>query len=140
MAEVIAKRLLSDLGLTDIELDSAGTLEIEGRPASESSVRAVAEIGLELSDHRSQGLVASGIEEADLVFVMAPEHEYFIRARFPGKELRICRLWEYTKQPGRLSRIDDPIGQPFERYVSCREDIRECLIKWLEEFSGRSEK
>lgn len=137
MAEVIARRLLSDLGLTDIELNSAGTLEIEGRPASESSVRAVAEIGLDLSDHRSQGLVGCGIEEADLVFVMGPEHEHFIRARFPQKEISICRLWEYTKQPGRLSRIDDPIGQPFERYVSCREDIRECLIEWSKEFVGR---
>jgi protein-tyrosine phosphatase len=136
MAEIIARQLLSDLGLTDIELDSAGTLEIEGRPASDSSVRAVAEIGLDLSDHRSQGLVACGIEKADLVFVMAPEHEHFIRSRFPQKDLRICRLWEYTKQPGRLSRIEDPIGQPFGRYVSCREDIRECLIQWLDEFAG----
>jgi protein-tyrosine-phosphatase len=87
--------------------------------------------------HRSKGLLTSRIEEADLVVVMAPEHEYVIRARFPREKLDICRLWEYTIKLGRLSRIDDPIGQSFECYVSCREDIRECLIEWSKEFAGR---
>ena len=137
MAEIVARRLLSEMNLEDVELDSAGTLEIEGHSASESAVRAVAEIGLDLSSHRSKGLLTSRIEEADLIVVMAPEHEYAIRARFPSEELDICRLWEYTREPGRLSQIDDPIGQSFESYVSCREDIRECLIEWSKEFAGR---
>ncbi len=131
MAEVIGQQLLDEGGIPTDCVESAGTLGIEGQPASEFAIKAVGELGLDLSGHRSQGVSARHLDEADFLVAMAPEHAREIWMQRPATESRIVRLWIYTKRKGRLHRIDDPIGKSYEVYLEARDNIRECLQNWI---------
>lgn len=137
MAEVIAGNRLPQPDLPVEWIESAGTLGIEGQMAAEYAIRAVGEWGLDLSAHRSQGISASHLNEADFIVAMAPDHAREIWMRRPEAESRIVRLWTYTTRRGRLNRIDDPIGQPYEAYLAARDDISECLENWIRTLGGR---
>jgi protein-tyrosine-phosphatase len=131
MAEAIGRQLLFEGGIPTGWVESAGTLGIEGQPASEFAIKAVGELGLDLSGHRSQGVSARHLDEADYLVAMAPEHAREVWMQRPATEPRIVRLWIYTTRKGRLQRIDDPIGKSYEVYVEARDNIRECLQNWI---------
>jgi protein-tyrosine-phosphatase len=130
MAFVIAERTLAEEGIPVEWLASGGTLGIQGEPAAGHALLAVGEIGLDLSVHRSKGVGAAELDGADQIVVMAPDHEREIRMRRPDAEPKIVRLWEYTSRSGRLKRISDPIGQPYQDYIACRGDLLECIRNW----------
>lgn len=127
MAAVLGQRLL---GPDDLVI-SAGTLGIHGQPAATHAQRAVAEVGLSLDGHRSQGVSLPILRAADHLVVMSPEHEVELRRRDPSAEDKVVRLWEHTRAPGRLREIADPVGQDYAAFVRCRDDLDECLRVWV---------
>ncbi len=133
MAEAIARDMLEKRGST-ARVSSAGSLGIVDHPASENSVKAIAEIGLDLSSHRSQAISASYLKKLSAIVVMSEHHVSDIRAMARKTESKICRLWEHTTKPGRLDDINDPVGCRFPAFLSCRDDIVECLGNWLPGF------
>ena len=54
MAEAIARRDASDLGLTGIEVGSAGTAAWEGAPASDGALLVALEHHVDLSGHHAR--------------------------------------------------------------------------------------
>jgi len=59
--------------LTDAHVTSAG-LSTEGEPAHVHSIESAADLGLDLSGHRSRRLTADAVNEADLVLGMERAH------------------------------------------------------------------
>lgn len=133
MAEVLARKLFQEKGFSRVEVDSGGTLGIVGEPAAAFAVEAACESGCDLSGHRSKALTASQLDEADYLLAMAPEHAREVILRRPAYRDKIVKLWEYTNWGRRLSSIADPVGRTYDVFVSCRDDILECLENWISE-------
>jgi protein-tyrosine-phosphatase len=132
MALALAAEVLTTKGIQVDWLDSAGTLGIEDQPAANFAVEAVRQLGLDLDRHLSKGISDALVREADFIVVMAPEHVREIRLRHPTALEKTVRLWQYTDRRGRLDRIADPIGKPLEDYLTCRQDLLECLGNWAD--------
>jgi protein-tyrosine phosphatase len=71
---VLREALRGELGERAPEVSSAGTAGWEGSAAMPESVRAAAEVGVDISAHTARRLVTSLVEQADLVIGMAGEH------------------------------------------------------------------
>lgn len=131
MAAVIAQHMLEERERAAVVI-SAGTLNLTGRPAARNARAAVAELGLDLSSHRSQGADARLLRFADHIVVMAPRHERALLRQDPSLSARIVRLWEHHPEL-ELEQIDDPVGQDLEAFRACRDVIQASLESWLDE-------
>ena len=105
MALIMARHEATEMDL-DIEVDSAGTLMIEGHPADPNAIAVCAEKNWDLNDHRSKGLTEVHLSWADHILVMAPNHTRFIQAHHPNHLARVIQLGHLI---GKME-IPDPIG------------------------------
>jgi len=120
-------------GLSHVVVDSAGTLGIEGSPASAEAVQVMAEIGVDLARHRSKGLSAALLRTTDLVVAMTHDHLEHLALHYPEGEDRrlLLRAFENGPDPAPNPRdLRDPIGEPIEVYrelvpliVSCADHL-----------------
>ncbi len=104
---------------------SAGTLGIDGLPASAESVVACAARGVDISSHGSRGLSADLIEDSDLIFAMERNHADRVINMCPEAADR-CSLLAPTG-------ISDPIGQPQAVYDMCADQIDRAVEKIVSE-------
>src|SRR3954463_8334410 len=74
LAEALARKVIIERGLTDVDVQSAGTSAWDGAPASDGALLVGMERGLDLSQHRSQTLTRELIQSSDLVLAMGPHH------------------------------------------------------------------
>jgi protein-tyrosine-phosphatase len=129
MAQVIATDRLARAGRPGIVL-SAGTLGIHGQPASGHAITAIAELGLSLGHHRSQGVSALLVRNATDVFVMAPNHAAHVERLDPSVAPRLRPMWRYTGDPD-ATEIADPIGFDLPEYRACRDLLVTAIDVWL---------
>lgn len=112
----------------DVEVRSAGTLGIEGRPAHSQMTIAAREVGLDLSMHRSQGLSKALVQWAHFIGAMEPHHLDAIEALDPAARTRSRALGSYIGQ----LQIDDPTGSWFlGPYRRCRVDLDLAVERFL---------
>ena len=94
-----------------------------GAPASQHSIDVCAEIGIDISSHRSQKLNPEIIEKTDLFAVMTQSHKYYMMPwGIPAEKIVV------------LGDISDPYGGDEDEYRACREQIYcavEALLKAL---------
>jgi glycine hydroxymethyltransferase len=123
MAAGLLRKLLQDEGIHGIEVHSAGTLGIQGDPASQHAVTACREAyGADLSRHRSKGIDAAMLQRADLILCMAGRHLEAVRRLLPECAGRSFLLKAYASVTDRDLDVFDPVGLPLETYrTSCRE-------------------
>src|SRR5690554_5927823 len=96
LAEGLARQLLAEAEIPAV-LISAGTLGLNGRSAATHTVTTGAEIGVDLSRHRSQGVSIALMRMADRIVVMAPQHEDELLRSDASLRPKILRLWEDRK-------------------------------------------
>jgi len=117
-------------GVTDWVIDSAGTLGIEGAPASPEAVETMKEVGLDLGTHRSQGIRVEHLERADLVLAMTHAHLMELASMFPrDATVRfVLRAFEHGAEPEPdAPDLADPIGKPLGFYRSQLPVIVRCV-------------
>jgi L-threonylcarbamoyladenylate synthase len=108
------------------EATSAGVAAMDGQPASEGAIHALAERDLDLSAHRSRRLAGALIDEADLVVVMTQSHKQVVLQRFPRAANRVVLLNEFN--PRRLGEdVPDPFGMKAEVYRAIRDEIEAAM-------------
>jgi protein-tyrosine phosphatase len=78
-------------------VSSAGTIGLEGSPATSESVQAAAERGVDISGHVARRLTDAMVEQADLVVCMAAEHRIAIEQLVPAAIDRTFTLKELTR-------------------------------------------
>ncbi len=105
---------------------SAGTSAIEGIPASPEAVAALAELGIDMTGHRSRRLTPARIEQATLIVAMTSHHRDIVLGLAPGATPRTCLLGDFDPDR-RQQDIGDPIGGSLQVYRRCRNLIRSCL-------------
>ena len=117
MAEVIARRALSDLDWRHVEVASTGVAAYPGSPASGGALRAAARNGLDLADHEATLLDAELAADADLILTMSMRH--LLRVVELGAGERAAVLTSFAEGEGPLTEpgsVADPIGGPDDEY------------------------
>lgn len=113
---------------------SAGLSAMDGDKASQNSMDACEEIGVDISDHRSAGLTRTSLEDASAIFCMTESHRALINMYFelpPGYPIFLMR--EFIE--GESKELPDPYGQDIDVYRQCRDRMLEAmpsLINWVE--------
>lgn len=120
MAEGIL-RAINNEGGGKLEVFSAGTKASFVRP---EAIQAMAEIGIDISDHRSKNVDEFAGQEFDFVITVC-DHANEICPVFPGKTRRLHHSFEDPPAPGAA---DDATTLAVFRRV--RDEIRD----WMREF------
>ncbi len=124
MAEVIFNSLAEQKGL-DWRAESAGVAAVAERPASQNAIQAVAEIGLDLNQHRTRFLPGIDLNEYSLFVALGEEHADILRSiGIPTNLVRVLHRAPNVDDPYDL-RMDivDPYGGDLNAYRQCRDDI-----------------
>ncbi|MCH7886247.1 MAG: threonylcarbamoyl-AMP synthase [Planctomycetes bacterium] len=133
MAAALAQRELArrlgcspqDLGRSGVVVNSAGTAGGYGG-ISDHARRAMADRGMDLSDHQSKALTAEMIQQADYIFVMTRSHRDRMIEMAPDAAHRIALLVQDED-------VQDPLGGSQEEYESCAARIEQALHERLQE-------
>lgn len=124
MAAAIFNSIAAQKGL-DWYAESAGAAAVGERPASENAVKAMAEIGLDLSAHRTRFLAAVDLNEYSMFVALNDEHYEILRSLgIPENMLRLLRRAPNVHDAYDLRQgIVDPYGGDLNAYRKCRDEI-----------------
>jgi len=113
-----------------IKIISAGVIGMKGLPANSNAVKAMKEIGIDISGHRSQPLTKKLVDEAEKVFVMTQIHKLEVINLLEKSRKEIYLIGELNRKQVLKNKdidISDPIGRGIEAYRNCRDQIRQCV-------------
>ena len=123
LAEALARKVIIERGLADVEIQSAGTSAWDGAPASDGALLVGMERGLDLSQHRSQTLSRELVGNADLVLAMGPHHLERIEALGGGG--RSYLLTDFASRGASARPVNDPIGGELEVYRATADELEQ---------------
>ncbi len=110
MAEGLFREYLKNKGVSDIEVTSAGIYCFEGKPASENAVKAAAELGADISSHRSRGLAACYVNDETYFICMTESHMQVLRQAKSGLKITVLN-------------VPDPFGGDIDKYRMTAKEI-----------------
>jgi len=119
MAEGYFRHRAARSALSHVVVDSAGTLGIFGAPASAEAIRVMAELGVDLTSHRSKGLGAADLRSSDLVIAMSHDHLEALIVQHPDETVPrfLLRAFEKSPEPDPSPPdLGDPIGKSLKYY------------------------
>jgi len=135
MAETLFRKLVTEkldcrdweLRERGIDVFSAGIAAGESDPATREAVQVMRENDLDLSQHLSQQVTATMLEESTLVLTMTDRHRLALIEARPDLSDRFRLL----NRSG--ADIADPIGGTLDDYRCCAQQIRDYLRIWIDE-------
>ncbi len=133
MAAALLRHLLPPHIKASVSVSSAGTHAMHGNHATERAVEVMAQLGIDLSNHRARQLTRNHIRQADLTLVMERVHLEIIKHTLWWGKSRVHLLTKFDPHSGEPD-IQDPYGAPLEAYQACAQIIRPCVegvIQWL---------
>jgi len=124
----------------DFKVLSAGVGAIDGQPPSAHAVRAVRELGIDISRQRSRMLTADLVQQADYIFGMTHNHVDSITLLYPQAAEKTFLLREFDDTLDIFEKdISDPIGGSLETYTCCRDQIEQgiaSMLKFIDQTSN----
>lgn len=124
MAEALIRERLGELGV-NVRVSSAGIFA-DGSPASDNSRVAMAEVGIDISYHKSRQVTKEMIENADLILTMTNGHKITVLSAVPQAAGKVFTLAEYS---GEERDVTDPFGGSIDDYRYCRNEIDRMVDK-----------
>lgn len=120
MAEAILKSKLVEKGedLSDYKIYSLGIMALNGDSASEGSINAMKDIGIDISIHRSQRVNPENVN-ADIMIAMSSSHKKFL---IENTNNRVVYMLNELAELGEND-INDPYGGTEDVYQSVRNEI-----------------
>ena len=130
MAEALFRQAVRGRG--SFRVLSAGLGAVDGQAPSAHSVRAMRELGIDISHQRSRMLTAELVRQADYIFGMTHSHVETIALMYPqmAEKAFLLREFDDTLDPFEKD-ISDPIGGSFQVYVNCRDQIEHGIASLL---------
>ena len=138
MAEALARHLTAEH--LNIPVDqllahglcfvSAGTSTLTGMSASTGSLEVTAELGLDLSGHRTMSVTPELVRESDLVFCLAKSHLHDVLEVLPEAHDKTFLLGPAQQN------VADPVGGAIERYREVRDEIAKHIEARIPELVG----
>src|SRR5437762_2617441 len=127
-------------GRNDFRVMSAGVGALEGQPPSEHAVRALRELGIDISGQRSRMLTGELVLQADYIFGMTHSHVDAVTLLYPQAAEKTFLLREFDETLDNYEAdISDPIGGSYEVYRNCRDQIEQgiaAMLKFIDQTSG----
>jgi protein-tyrosine phosphatase len=120
MAEALFQRRLDQRGLPAV-VTSAGLLD-GGAPATRPAVEVMAEVGLDISRHRSRQVTRDQVERADLVVTMARQHLIELTLMMPDAWPRMFQVRDLLRRAETVG--PRPPGQPMGAWLAAVGDGR----------------
>jgi glycine hydroxymethyltransferase len=135
MAEALFRHAVRGRG--EFRVVSAGIGAMDGQPPTPHSVRAMRELGVDISGQRSRMLTGDLVRAADIILGMTHGHVDTVALMYPklAEKTFLLREFDETLEPYEKD-ISDPIGSPYEIYVECRDQIEQgiaSLLKFMEQ-------
>lgn len=124
MAEGLLNAMLPDESGWNVS--SAGVCAASGWPASDHSVEALREKGVDISGLTSTTLTPELIDDADLLVTMTEGHRQAILAAAPESKGKVCLLKSFGVAKCAAD-IDDPVGGSLDDYRRVRDEIEAAL-------------
>jgi protein-tyrosine phosphatase len=115
-AEAVLRRELEKLGMDEIEVGSAGTGTLPGLPPTDVALLVAAEIGYDLSGHRSRQISEHLVAQSDLILGMHVQHVDAVAFTDPKAVERTFLLPSFPEKPDPSVFVTDPIGEGEEVY------------------------
>lgn len=134
LAEAIARKVAIERGLTDVDVQSAGTSAWDGAPASDGALLVGMERGLDLSQHRAQMLTRELIRDTDIVLAMGPHHLERIEALGAGG--RAYLLTDFASRGASTRPVNDPIGGELDVYRSTADELEQEVRRVLDRITA----
>ena len=130
MAEGLFRHTLKGRG--GYRVLSAGVGAVDGQPPSPHAVRALKELGIDISALRSRALRKELIDQADYIFGMTHSHVDAITMLYPQASEKTFLLREFDETLEAFEKdITDPIAGSYEIYVNCRDQIEQGIASML---------
>jgi protein-tyrosine-phosphatase len=121
LAEALARRVVIERGLSDVDVQSAGTSAWDGAPASDGALLVGMERSLDLSSHRAQTLTRDLVRDSDLILAMGPHHLERIEALGGGGKSWL--LTDFASRGASARPVNDPIGAELEVYRATADEL-----------------
>ncbi len=130
MAEGLFRHAVQGRG--EYRVLSAGVGAIDGQPPSLYAVRALKELGIDISRQRSRMLTADLVNQADYIFGMTHNHVDSVMLLYPQAAEKTFLLREFDETLDTFEKdVADPIGGSYEIYVNCRDQIEQGIASLL---------
>ncbi|RME96113.1 MAG: ribose 5-phosphate isomerase B [Verrucomicrobia bacterium] len=138
MAEGLFRHLTAGSGR--FRARSAGVGAVAGLPPSPHAVTAMRELGIDISDIRSQPLTRELLDEADYVFGMTESHVDAVALMYPQaiEKTFLLTHFEEDLEPEERN-IADPIGGSLEVYRLCRDQIHRAIQTMLKHIDSETD-
>ena len=121
--------------LRSLKVISAGVAARTGEPASEHSFTALKKVGIDLSNHRSQGLTQKMLDEALAIFCMTESHRAMIQVQADPVPPNLFLFREFLP-PDVDREIGDPYGGPLRIYELARDEMVEAIPALIEKIKA----
>jgi RpiB/LacA/LacB family sugar-phosphate isomerase len=135
MAEALFRHAMRGRG--EFRIFSAGLGAVDGQPPTQHSVRAMGELGVDISAQRSRMLTTDLVRQADIILGMTHSHVDTIALLYPAAAEKTFLLREFDETLETYEKdIGDPIGSAYGVYVDCRDQIEQgiaSLLKFMEQ-------
>lgn len=123
MAEAAARHEIEQRGWQHVAIRSAGTAADLGLPASQAAIEAAAEVGLDLSAHRSRTLTPNLLDWADLILTMGTSHQRLVAQL--GAAEKTATLGDFAAgAEGAGEGVPDPYGGDLDIYRETLGEVR----------------
>lgn len=116
---------------------SAGLFAPYGDPPSPNALEAMRQIGIDISDIRSQPVTPEVIKKADYIFCMTRGHLESLISAYPAAAEKTFLLLEFNEEYSNKD-VSDPIGGSLQVYIACRDQILsgiKSIINFIEQQS-----
>jgi protein-tyrosine phosphatase len=114
IAEGFLRQVLADRGISEVDVESAGTSGLDGYPAMPEAVTALIERSVDISTHAARRLHRRMAESVDLVVTMSSGHREAVARLAPSTADRTFTLKELVHLLDRLDQAPSH-GGPGER-------------------------
>ncbi|MGI6551222.1 MAG: low molecular weight protein arginine phosphatase [Syntrophomonadales bacterium] len=116
----------------EIEVMTAGTSPNSGEGASRGAMKAMEEVGVDLSDHKAQPVSEAVLAQADWILTMTRSHRDYL-TRIYGKNDKLFTLYEFL---GQDKDVLDPFGGDVAVYRACRNELQQLIEMLIEKLAG----
>ena len=134
LADALARKVVVERGLPEMEVQSAGTSAWDGAPASDGALLVGLERALDLSQHRAQTLTRELVRDADLVLAMGPHHLERIEALGGGGKAYL--LTEFASHGASARPVNDPIGGELDVYRLTADELEQEVRRVFDRISA----
>ncbi len=127
-----AQALLSErVTGSNVRVESAGTLALDGNPADAIVVQLLQARGIDsITRHRSRPVMPTMLGRFDLVLCMEDDHLQQVLALYPVGRGKVRLLGHWSAQ-----QISDPVGQPEPVYATTLNQIDTCVGQWAQKLT-----